>query len=979
VLQRHRNISLLLSMIAHVSKALTKSLIKLCSSIAISISMLFLLSQSAMAAAPVVSVTSPANNAKFASPSNITIAANATNTAGATITKVDFYRGTTLIGTDTTAPYSVTWSNATNGSYSITAKATNSASQTTTSAAVVVVVNNPPTLSLTAPANNTSVAGKATVSLTATASDTGGSISKVEFFNGSTLLGSDTTSPYSFSWNNVVPGTYSITAKATDNLGGTLTTGAVALVVTNPLSTSLTAPANNSVFAPGTAIALTANASTVKTGTTISKVEFYRGSTLLNSDTSAPYSFSWTGAAVGSYSITAKVTDSQGLTQTSSPIAVQVKAANVAPTISVTAPATNTSYAAPATINFSVNAAATGAGNSITKVEYFNGSTLMGTATAAPFSFSWTNVATGSYSVTAKATDANGLTQTSTPISLSVNGLPTVALLTPVNNASLIAPASINLTASAAAVGAGNTISKVEYFQGSTLIGSATAAPYTFNWANVPTGTYSITAKATDTKALTQTSSVVTVKVNTLPTVSLTAPLADANFIAPATINLTSDPVATGAGNSISKVEYFEGSNLVATANAAPFSASWNNVIAGSYSLTAKATDSNNNSITSSPVAITVINNTAPTVSFTANPSNATAPATIVINATAADTDGTIVKVELFNGETNIATMEAPPFNFLWENVAAGSYVLKAKATDNLGATKTSSDIPVNVTAAVPVLYDIHVDHLGTPRMVTDSAGNSVWEWIGTPFGESLPNQNPSGVAGKEFVMNLRFPGQVFDQETGLHYNYFRDYDPNAGRYVQSDPIGLGGGINTYDYVNGRPFEEHDRFGLAPGLNMSGSGSGYGNGGTPAGARAFENFFKKNISPVHDRRGNPITVNGSIGVGGQIHGGMKGLLGEVGIAADTLGNFKIYRKICVVVGPGFYAGAGGSAGAGVGDISENTSETWGAIVSATFVPSGSISIEGNEQGVGASWSMRPSIKQGIGAMCGVMKCYYVYY
>jgi RHS repeat-associated protein len=110
------------------------------------------------------------------------------------------------------------------------------------------------------------------------------------------------------------------------------------------------------------------------------------------------------------------------------------------------------------------------------------------------------------------------------------------------------------------------------------------------------------------------------------------------------------------------------------------------------------------------------------------------------------------------------------------------------------------------------VLYYVYTDHLNTPRAVTDTANTMRWTWHSEPFGSSLPNENPSGVA--PFKLNLRFPGQYYDVESGLHYNYFRDYDPQTGRYVQSDPIGLAGGYNTYVYAHGGPLNEIDPSGL---------------------------------------------------------------------------------------------------------------------------------------------------------------------
>ena len=109
-------------------------------------------------------------------------------------------------------------------------------------------------------------------------------------------------------------------------------------------------------------------------------------------------------------------------------------------------------------------------------------------------------------------------------------------------------------------------------------------------------------------------------------------------------------------------------------------------------------------------------------------------------------------------------------------------------------------------------IYPIYSDHLNTPRLITDAANRTVWEWPLDTFGAGAPNENPSGLG--VFSFNLRFPGQYFDAETGLHYNYFRDYDPSVGRYVESDPIGLRGGIDTYAMSAFAPLRWSDLFGL---------------------------------------------------------------------------------------------------------------------------------------------------------------------
>ena len=109
--------------------------------------------------------------------------------------------------------------------------------------------------------------------------------------------------------------------------------------------------------------------------------------------------------------------------------------------------------------------------------------------------------------------------------------------------------------------------------------------------------------------------------------------------------------------------------------------------------------------------------------------------------------------------------------------------------------------------------YFIHNDHLGTAQFITDANEQVVWAQHQSAFGEASVDQDPDS-DGNVFTFNMRLPGQYFDAESNLHYNYFRDYDPETGRYIQGDPIGLLAGWNTYSYVGANPILYTDINGL---------------------------------------------------------------------------------------------------------------------------------------------------------------------
>ncbi len=165
------------------------------------------------------------------------------------------------------------------------------------------------------------------------------------------------------------------------------------------------------------------------------------------------------------------------------------------------------------------------------------------------------------------------------------------------------------------------------------------------------------------------------------------------------------------------------------------------------------------------------------------------------------------------SGTTNVYSLYDEAGHWL------GEYNNAAAATQQL---IWFGDLPVGVfvgAAAAQKLHYIEADALGTPRVVVDPTrganGTAVWTWdlAGEAFGTTAPNQNPDGDAN-QFVFNMRFPGQRYDSVSGMNYNYFRDYEAGIGRYVESDPIGLDGGDNTYTYVEQAPLISIDPAGL---------------------------------------------------------------------------------------------------------------------------------------------------------------------
>jgi PKD repeat protein len=358
--------------------------------------------------------------------------------------------------------------------------------------------NVPPSVAITTPANGASYTAPAAIGLTANATDTDGTVTKVQYFIGGVSAGQATSAPWTVNWTNVPAGSYSITAVATDNAGDTTTSAPVAITVAPaanvpPVARIVVTPSLSGNTA--TSFSLSGETSTDSDGTIASYAwNFGDGTTATGSATSKVYS------TPGSYTVQLTVTDNRGGTHTAS---ATITVANRLPTVSISGPVNNATFTASATV--SLSALASDPDGTVAKVEYFVAGASVGSSLASPWSVTWSNVASGAYSITAVATDNRGGTTVSSPVSISVSqpsNFPPVARVT-------VSPASSGTTATnftlsgATSTDSDGSIASYAWIfgDGTSATGASVAKQYT------AAGTYTVQLTVTDNVGATHTAS----------------------------------------------------------------------------------------------------------------------------------------------------------------------------------------------------------------------------------------------------------------------------------------------------------------------------------------------------------------------------------------------------------------------------------------------------------------------------------------
>ncbi|MEO5958193.1 MAG: Ig-like domain-containing protein, partial [Opitutaceae bacterium] len=584
---------------------------------------------------------------------------------------------------------------------------------------------------LTSVASNTSVTVNTPVLLGASAGDPDGVITNVSFYVNNQLVGSSTKAPYVAFWSPSAPGTYILTAVATDDAGNStvsLSAGVSALARSGFVPTAglffndpqvdvpapgATTPATNPLtpvkVSYGSKLILSAPA--VDQDGTITNVKFFANGGIIATVNSAPFFTVWQLDTLADVTLTALVTDSSGNAIYTNPILIDTQPSlNAADgAVALVSPLDGSTYGVGGQIIFSATHNF-GTANP-PKVDFYVDGSQFTTVTAgtggsasAPYQYIVGLTRPGTYLIHAVAR-VNNTTTVSFPARITViaNTAPSVSITSPATGGSFVVGNTQTITATAA--DSDGTIQNVQFFVNGVLLSTDAAAPYTAAWSPGATGTYTLTAKSTDNSGGQTLSAPVTVTItnNAAPVVAITGPASGLNVAGGSNVNLTAS--ASDPDGIVTSVRFVANGNVVGTASVSPFLVAWAPTAAGTYTVVAQATDNAGNVTTSASISVIVTSNQAPVAALIAPGSGAVvrvATGTSLI-ASASDPDGTIASVQFFANGASVGTATSPTggsYRVQWLPNSEGVYRITANALDNAGAVTVSATSTILVVAS---------------------------------------------------------------------------------------------------------------------------------------------------------------------------------------------------------------------------------------------------------------------------------------
>ncbi len=595
-----------------------------------------------------------------------------------------------------------------------------------------------PSVSITTPTNGAGFVTPVNIGITATASDSDGTVTNVAFYQGASLIGQKTNSPYTVTWSNVAVGDYSLTAVAYDNSGAASTSAVVAIAVTAPppppvlLSCyPLDGNANDLVY--GINGTLQGSPSYVAGRVGSGALQLNGTSQFVLLATNA-YPNNTAGRATGSATFWMKSTSSGSYNAViggPNPLAgFPFFEINLQGNTSKMDMWTRTGTTYTYTPISAVGAFNNGSWHQVT-IAWQATTGAAGTGTSAFYIDGALN-ASGSLSANNNWDSSSAATMTAWPSPVRIgsaegsdyfNGtLDDVAIWgTPLTAAQAAAMYNVglNLNYNAKDINVLFTV-----FAGGSGSSGATSDGKTWSYTTGLSGSAGSVVNGGAAVVLDGSGNGVAGAGNTPPTVSITQPTNGAFFAA--LTNIVIMATAADSDGTVTNVAFYQGSTLLGQTSTSPYSNVWTSVAKSNYDLTAVAYDNAGAVTTSAVVQIQVGANLPPTVSIT-QPTNGavfTAPATIVITATAADSDGTVTNVAFYQGNTLLGRATTNPYSNVWTGVAAGYYALTASACDDGGAATTSAVVTIHVqNVSPPLLSDYPFDTNATNLVDASTSG----------------------------------------------------------------------------------------------------------------------------------------------------------------------------------------------------------------------------------------------------------------
>ena len=493
----------------------------------------------------------------------------------------------------------------------------------------------------------------------------------------------------------------------------------------NPPTVQITSPIENSVHSTSDIIGIN-----IEAGSTLGKIEkvqLFINENLVYTFYELPYKYNLEKYLEGKYTLKAIATDNTGQFSTSKITTFSIAKANVAPTVSITGPAANAQFTQGDNISITANAADTD--GTIAKVDFFNGSTLLGTDTTSPYSFAWANLPLGSFTLTARATDDKGTATVSAPVGINVKEkvsttipievvIPEVIIVTPINNQEFDANVSVELMVMFQ--GSAGSVKKVEYYSGSQLIGFSTISPFGFTWQTPASAQHTITAKAIgeDPNKFKISESVsILVKEKIQKIFQIIDPIKDAVFNAGESIIIR--VAIPDNSNPITRVDYFRGNIRIGSSTSAPYDYTWKNIQQGNHNLSAQLIYVDGTKVPSISVPIQVLKTNTGTVKLvsSSNKREVQSGESLDLNVELLEFGNKVKFVEYILDGKVLGTSEKEPYGFQWKNIPEGDHLLIARAVEARGSSVYSEPIILSVRKDINT---IQLEYVIGPNPTTD-------------------------------------------------------------------------------------------------------------------------------------------------------------------------------------------------------------------------------------------------------------------